>query len=279
MERTALADAIYRAVGHAAVTLRTDVREALEAALPHEDSERGRAVIRQLLENADIAAADTVPLCQDTGTAWVRITLPEGGPVPSDLQGLANDAVARAYSDFGLRASTVHDALLDRTNPGDNTPAFLDVSFEQREGALVEVMLKGGGSDNASVLAMLPPSAGSDGVRDVVLSAVESKATGACPPLVIGVGVGGTFDTVAALAKKALLRPVGSPAASEDAALIERELLEAVNATGIGPAGLGGATTALAVHLVTAPCHIAALPVAVNMVCCAIRSAVVEVSG
>jgi tartrate/fumarate subfamily iron-sulfur-dependent hydro-lyase alpha chain len=279
MERTALADAIYRAVGHAAVTLRTDVREALEAALPHEDSERGRAVIRQLLENADIAAADTVPLCQDTGTAWVRITLPEGGPVPSDLQGLANDAVARAYSDFGLRASTVHDALLDRTNPGDNTPAFLDVSFEQREGALVEVMLKGGGSDNASVLAMLPPSAGSDGVRDVVLAAVESKATGACPPLVIGVGVGGTFDTVAALAKKALLRPVGSPAASEDAALIERELLEAVNATGIGPAGLGGATTALAVHLVTAPCHIAALPVAVNMGCCAIRSAVVEVSG
>lgn len=279
MERTALADAIYRAVGHAAVTLRTDVREALEAALPREDSERARAVIRQLLENADIAAADTVPLCQDTGTAWVRITLPEGGPVPSDLQGLANDAVARAYSDFGLRASTVRDALLDRTNPGDNTPAFLDVSFEQREGALVEVMLKGGGSDNASVLAMLPPSAGSDGVRDVVLAAVESKATGACPPLVIGVGVGGTFDTVAALAKKALLRPVGSPAASEDAALIERELLEAVNATGIGPAGLGGATTALAVHLVTAPCHIAALPVAVNMGCCAIRSAVVEVSG
>jgi tartrate/fumarate subfamily iron-sulfur-dependent hydro-lyase alpha chain len=279
MERSALADAIHRAIGEAAVTLRPDVRTALEGAMEREDSERGRAVIRQLLDNAEVARTDSVPVCQDTGTAWVRITLPEDTPVPADLQALADGAVARAYRDFGLRASTVRDALFDRSNPGDNTPAFLDVSFAKRAGARVEVMLKGGGSDNASVLAMLPPSAGSDGVRDVVLAAVESKATGACPPLVIGVGVGGTFDTVAGLAKKALLRPVGSPAAGEDAARLERELLDAVNATGIGPAGLGGATTALAVHIVTAPCHIAALPVAVNMGCCAMRSAVVEVDG
>jgi tartrate/fumarate subfamily iron-sulfur-dependent hydro-lyase alpha chain len=139
-------------------------------------------------------------------------------------------------------------------------------------------MLKGGGSDNASALEMLPPSAGMEGVREFVLRTVGSKATGACPPLLIGVAVGGTFDTVAGLAKRALLRRVGTAAASAAAALIEADLLDGVNATGIGPGGLGGRTTALAVHLVTAPCHIATLPVAVNMGCCAVRSAVVEIA-
>lgn len=277
MERSALSDAIYRAIGEAAVELRPDVRRALELALEIEPSERGRSVLRQLLENADIAGADRVPLCQDTGTAWVRLTLPAAELVPSDLQALADEAVARAYADFGLRASTVRDALFDRTNPGDNTPAFLDVAFRDRPGFRVEVMLKGGGSDNASVLAMLPPSAGTEGVERLVLDTVTSKATGACPPLLIGVGVGGTFDTVAGLAKKALLRPIGSPAASDAAAALEASLLASVNATGIGPAGLGGQTTALAVHVVTAPCHIAAMPVAINMGCCAMRSAIVEV--
>jgi fumarate hydratase subunit alpha len=141
------------------------------------------------------------------------------------------------------------------------------------------VMLKGGGSDNASALTMLPPSAGLAGVREFLLATVATGATGACPPLVIGLAVGGTFDSVAGLAKRALLRAVGSPAANDVAAGIEAELLAAVNATGIGPAGLGGRTTALAVHLATAPCHIAALPVAVNLGCNAIRSASVEVQA
>jgi fumarate hydratase class I/fumarate hydratase subunit alpha len=277
VERAALSDAIYRAVGDAAVTLRPDVRGALDAALASEPSERGRAVIAQLLENAEIAATDRVPLCQDTGTAWVRVTLGADQAVPGDLQAVADEAVARAYRDFGLRMSMVRDALLDRTNTGDNTPAYLDVTLRQGTGARVDVMLKGGGSDNASALAMLPPSAGLEGVREFLLATVEAKATGACPPLLIGVAVGGTFDTVAALAKKALLREIGSRAGSDAAGRIEGELLAAVNATGIGPAGLGGRTTALAVHLATAPCHIAALPVAVNMGCCAIRSASVEV--
>jgi fumarate hydratase subunit alpha len=276
-DRASLSDAIYRAIGKAAVTLRPDVRAALEAALASEPSERGRAVLRQLLANADIAAGDRVPLCQDTGTAWVRLTLGADGALPSDLQAIADDAVARAYRDFGLRMSTVRDALLDRTNTGDNTPAFLDVALVSGTGTRVEVMLKGGGSDNASALAMLPPSAGLAGVRDFVLATVEAKATGACPPLLVAVAVGGTFDTVAGLAKKALLREIGSAPASPEAARLEADLLHAVNATGIGPAGLGGRTTALALHLVTAPCHIAALPVAVNLGCCAVRSASVEV--
>lgn len=278
VDRAALIDAIYRAVGEAAVTLRPDVRAALEAALVLEPSERGRAVLRQLLDNADIAASDRVPVCQDTGTAWVRLTLGTDQPLPADLQAIANEAVASAYRDFGLRMSLVRDALLDRTNTGDNTPAFVDVTLRPGVGATVEVMLKGGGSDNASALTMLPPSAGVAGVSEFVLRTVEANATGACPPLVIGVAVGGTFDTVAGLAKKALLRAVGSPAASPEAAVLEAELLDAVNATGIGPGGLGGRTTALAVHLVTAPCHIAALPVAVNLGCCAVRTARVEVS-
>lgn len=278
VDRAALTDAIHRAVGEAAVTLRSDVRIALASALTEEPSERGRSVIRQLLGNADIAAADRVPLCQDTGTAWVRLTLGVDETIPADLQHLADDAVARAYRDFGLRMSTVRDALLDRSNPGDNTPAFVSLDVRPGRGARVEVMLKGGGSDNASALEMLPPSAGMEGVRDFVLRVVESKATGACPPLLIGVAVGGTFDTVAGLAKKALLRRAGTPADGQAATRMEADLLEAVNATGIGPAGLGGRTTALAVHLVTAPCHIAALPVAVNMGCCAVRSSVVEIA-
>jgi len=278
VDRAALTDAIHRAVGESAVTLRSDVRIALASALTEEPSERGRSVIRQLLGNADIAAADRVPLCQDTGTAWVRLTLGVDETIPADLQHLADDAVARAYRDFGLRMSTVRDALLDRSNPGDNTPAFVSLDVRPGRGARVEVMLKGGGSDNASALEMLPPSAGMEGVHDFVLRVVESKATGACPPLLIGVAVGGTFDTVAGLAKKALLRRVGTPADSQAATRMEADLLEAVNATGIGPAGLGGRTTALAVHLVTAPCHIAALPVAVNMGCCAVRSSVVEIA-
>jgi tartrate/fumarate subfamily iron-sulfur-dependent hydro-lyase alpha chain len=275
VDATTLSDAIHQAIGEA-VTLRPDVRSALLAAQSAEPSERGRSVIGQLLENARISATDRVPVCQDTGTVWVRLTLGADQTLPGGLQAIADEAVARAYRDFGLRMSTVRDALLDRSNPGDNTPAFLDVSLRPGTGARVEVMLKGGGSDNASALAMLPPSAGLDGVREFVLSTVEAKATGACPPLLIGVAVGGTFDTVAGLAKKALLRHVGSPAASPGAERIEAGLLAAVNATGIGPAGFGGRTTAIAVHLVTAPCHIAALPVAVNLGCCAVRSAVVE---
>jgi tartrate/fumarate subfamily iron-sulfur-dependent hydro-lyase alpha chain len=278
VDRAALSEAIHRAVGEAAVTLRGDVRIALGSALSTEPSQRGVSVLRQLLENADIAAADRVPLCQDTGTAWVRLTLGVDDGVPNDVQHIADEAVARAYRDFGLRMSTVRDALLDRTNTCDNTPAFVSIELRPGHGARVEVMLKGGGSDNASAVAMLPPSAGIEGVRAFVLETVEAKATGACPPLLVGVAVGGTFDTVAGLAKKALLRRIGTPAASDEAARIERDLLDAINATGIGPGGLGGRTTALAVHVVTAPCHIAALPVAVNLGCCAMRSAVVEVA-
>jgi len=273
----AIADAVKHAIAEAAVTLRPDVEAALRAAIDTEPSGRGRRVLAQLLENARIASADRVPLCQDTGTAWVWIELGEGECIPEGLQDAVNGAVAAAYLENGLRMSVVRDALLDRSNTGDNTPAFLDVTVRPGTGATVHVMLKGGGSDNASVLVMLDPSAGEDGVVEAVVRAVEAKATGACPPLVIGIGVGGTFDTVAKLAKKALLAPIDVAKADGRITALERRLLDGVNATGIGPAGLGGRTTALAVRVLTAPSHIAALPLAVNLGCCAMRSVTLEV--
>lgn len=281
LSSASIAEAVYGAVRSSAVTLRPDYSRALEAAMRSERSERGRAVLAQLVRNAEIAANDGVPLCQDTGTVWVRIEVGSEERVPGDLQPAVDDAVARAYRDGLLRFSVVRDALFDRANTGDNTPALLEIALGVRpgSGATVHVMLKGGGSDNASRVEMLAPGAGWEGVKRVVIETVEARATGACPPLVIGVGVGGTFDTVGKLAKKALLREIGSAAASPEAAAFEAELLAAVNSTGIGPAGLGGDTTALGVHLATAPCHIAALPVAVNLGCCAMRSASAEVTS
>jgi len=261
----------------AAVTLRPDVRIALEAAASAERSERGRRVIEQLLENARIASADRVPLCQDTGTVWVWIELGESECANGDLYAEIDAGVAQAYREAALRMSVAKDALFDRSNTGDNTPAFVDITFRPGTGATVHVMLKGGGSDNSSAVSMLEPSAGIDGVMEFVESVVARKATGACPPLVVGVGVGSTFDKVGSLAKKALLRSVDRPSGVPEVADLERALLDRINALGIGPAGLGGDTTALAVNVLTAPCHIAALPVAVNMGCCAVRSVSVDV--
>jgi len=280
LSSASIADAVRAAIPRAADSLRPDFLAALEAASRSERSPRGRAVLGQLLENARIAESEGVPLCQDTGTVWVRIDLGAEECLCGDLQAAVDAAVAETYRDAKLRMSVVRDALLDRSNSDDNTPAFIDVALGARPGtgATVHVMLKGGGSDNASRVEMLPPGAGVAGITRFVLETVEAGATGACPPLLVGVGVGATFDKVGGLAKKALLRRVGTPPSDPRIAAIEAELLSAINASGIGPAGLGGDTTALAVHVVSAPCHIAALPVAVNMGCSAVRSASVEVT-
>ncbi len=272
-----IARAVTGAIGDAATSLRPDVLRALASAAREEPSLRGQEVLAQLVENAAIASRDRVPLCQDTGTVWVWVELGADEHLGGDLQGAVDEAVRTAYRGGALRMSVCRDALFDRANTGDNTPATVELTLRPGSGATVHVMLKGGGSDNASALAMLDPSAGIEGVRRFVLETVSAKATGACPPLVVGVGVGGTFDSVARLAKKALLVPLGSPAQTAEAGELERELLGAINALGIGPAGLGGRTTALGVRVLTAPCHIAALPVAVNMGCCAVRTATVEV--
>ncbi len=277
LDAETVGEAVYDAIRQCAVTLRPDFRKAVEAAREEAAPEsREAGVLDRILENARIGATDGVPTCHDPGSVWVCLEDGESLAVPGNIFSRVNDAVARAYTDGRLRMSLVRDALFDRANTGDNTPAFCELKLVPGDSATLHVLLKGGGSDNASRVVMLPPGAGANGVRRVVLDCVREKAANACPPLVIGLGVGATFDKVAGLAKHALLREVGSSAASAEAAAFEEELLAEVNALGIGPAALGGAPTALAVHLETAPCHIAALPVAVNMGCCAMRSASVQ---
>ena len=277
LDAETVGEAVYDAIRQCAVTLRPDFRKAVEAAREEAAPEsREAGVLDRILENARIGATDGVPICQDTGSVWVCLEVGESLAVPGNIFSRVNDAVARAYTDGRLRMSLVRDALFDRANTGDNTPAFCELKLVPGDSATLHVLLKGGGSDNASRVVMLPPGEGADSVRRVVLDCVREKAANACPPLVIGLVVGATFDKVAGLAKHALLREVGSSAASAEAAAFEEELLAEVNALGIGPAALGGAPTALAVHLETAPCHIAALPVAVNMGCCAMRSASVQ---
>ena len=267
-----VANAVYGAVLECATSLRPDVLAAVERAADAESDPRAQSVLRQILENARIAQRDDVPLCQDTGTVWVCLEVGEELSIPGNIFSQVNDAVARAYADGKLRMSLVHDALLNRSNTNANTPAFCELAFRPGKGASLHVMLKGGGSDNASRVVMLPPGSGREGIKREVLACVREKAANACPPLIIGVGIGATFDKVAGLAKHALLRPVGTPAENIEVAQFESELLEAVNALGIGPAALGGNVTALAVQVETAPCHIAALPIAINMGCCAMRS-------
>jgi tartrate/fumarate subfamily iron-sulfur-dependent hydro-lyase alpha chain len=283
VDAAAIASVVGELVPRIATGLRPDVRAALDVASGLEEDPRAREVLAQLAENDDIAQRDGVPLCQDTGTVWVWVELGADERLGADLQALVDQAVAGAYRDAGLRMSVVRDALVDRTNTGDNTPATIDVTSRPGSGATVHVMLKGGGSDNASRTEMLAPAEGFVGVADLVERVVVEHGPSACPPLVVGVAVGGTFDKVGVLSKRALLRGIGEAAgaATDDARdarldAYEAELLERVNGTGVGPAGLGGRTTALAVNLVTAPCHIAALPVAVNLGCCAMRSASVE---
>jgi len=259
--------------------LRPDVLAALEAARKNESCPQATAVLDMLIENAKLAADTGVPLCQDTGTVWVLIEL--GSQCNVELAGLQDaldEVVESSFKEQHLRASTLRDALSERTNPGTNTPAFVEIiqhSSKQDDSDYelkVHTMLKGAGSDNSSRVTMLPPTAGEEGIIQLVLDMVREKGSIACPPMIIGIGIGSTFDKVAGLSKRALLRPLSQPATSKTTAQLEQRILDAVNATGIGPAGLGGTTTALSVQIETAPSHIASLPVAVNLMCCAPRS-------
>lgn len=277
-----VAEATYIAIRQCATNLRYDFLDAIKAAYGQSLEASGScvqtSVLESIIENAAIGEEQGMPICQDTGSVWVCLEIGEEMDVPGNIFSELNDAVARAYTEGHLRMSIVRDALLDRRNTENNTPAFTDIHIVPGKGAKLHVMLKGGGSDNASRVVMLPPAAGWEGIKEEVLSCVREKAANACPPLLIGVGVGGTFDKVAGLAKMALLREVGSAPSSNELAKMEAELLRDVNATEIGPGALGGSPTAIGVHINTAPCHIAALPLAINMGCCAMRSATIELA-
>ncbi|MEG0217641.1 MAG: fumarate hydratase [Raoultibacter sp.] len=267
-----VARAVYEAIPSLACDLPADILAGLTGARALETGDRAREVLRQLVENAGIAACDRVPLCQDTGTVWVCLDIGPDVSVSGAVFSGVDAAVAAAYKEAHLRHSLVRDAFFDRTNTGNNTPAFCEVHPVDTPGtARLHLMLKGGGSDNASRVVMLTPGAGAPAIFDEVIACVRQKAANACPPLVVGIGIGATFDKVAGLAKRALLRPLDAPAANERTTQLEEQLLAAINATGIGPGALGGATTALGVKVNTAPCHIAALPLAINMGCSAMR--------
>ena len=272
-----VADAVYAAIPRLACVLPPDVLAGLKAAREAEGDPRGRIVLDQLVENARIAERDQAPLCQDTGTVWASLEIGPDVLVAGDVLAGVDDAVARAYDEALLRKSVVGNAIFDRTNSGDNTPAFTDIHPVSEPGvARLHIMLKGGGSDNASRVVMLVPGAGRAGIVDALVDCVREKAANACPPLVIGIGIGATFDKVAGLAKRALMRPIDADAPDEETRALEGELLAAVNATGIGAGALGGSRTALAVRVETAPCHIAALPLAINMGCSAMRRCTVD---
>lgn len=251
-----------------------DVRKALEKALASEKSEAGRMVLEEILENERIASEERIPLCQDCGLPVLFIEV--GQEVLFEGPGLisaVNEGVRLATAKAFLRRMVVRDPLYGRENTGDNTPAVVHLEIVDGENVGVVAIPRGMGSENASSLAMLRPTDGEKEVMRFVLETVDRLGANACPPLVVGVGIGGNFEVAPLLAKKALMRPIGSRSRDPRYAAFEESLLARVNALGIGPAGYGGTATALDVHIEFAPTHIAGLPVAVNMSCHALRHA------
>lgn len=253
-----------------------DVREFLLKALEKEESEVGKEVIKQLLENADIAQRERIPICQDTGSAVVFVELGQDVHiVGGNLHEAINEGVRRGYTEGYLRKSIVRDPLR-RKNTGDNTPAFIHVELVPGDKMKITVLPKGGGSENMGKLVILTPAEGIEGVKKFVIKAVEEAGPNPCPPVVLGVGIGGTFEYATYLAKKALLRPLGVRHPDPFYAKLEEELIDEINKLGIGPQGLGGITTALDVHVEYSATHITSLPVAVNFNCHATRRAEAE---
>ena len=248
--------------------LSADVTAAYEKALETEKSPLGQEVLRQIMQNSGIAAKESMPLCQDTGLAVFFI---EYGQDVSIAGGLLSDAinegVRQGYSKGYLRKSVVEEPIFNRRNTSDNTPAIIHTEIVAGDNIWIKLDVAGGGCENMASLKMLRPADGIEVVKQFVVDSVRNAGANPCPPVVVGVGIGGDFEKAAIIAKKALLRPVGQPNARMDVASLEQELLRKVNQTGIGPVGLGGTTTALAVHVELYPCHIASLPVAVNIGC------------
>ena len=252
--------------------LPVDVYDALKAAAESEESPVGREVLAQLVENADIAAADRVPICQDTGFAVIFAEVGQDVHLTGgDFEEAIHDGVRQGYGDGYLRKSVAEEPGHARRNTKDNTPAIIHTSIVPGDQVCLTMMAKGGGAENMSSLNMLKPAQGWAGMVDAVVGTVSRAGSNPCPPVIIGVGIGGTIDMVTLLAKKALLRDIGSTHPDARLAGMEAELLEKVNALGIGPQGLGGSTTALAVFIEEMPCHIASMPMAVNVQCHAQR--------
>jgi fumarate hydratase subunit alpha len=249
-----------------------DVYAALQAGRETEESPIGKAVFGQLIENADIARRDRVPICQDTGFAVFFVKLGQDVHlVGGDYTTAVNEGVRQGYAEGYLRKSIAEEPAQARRNTRDNTPAVIHTEIVPGDAVEIWMMAKGGGAENMSSLNMLKPSQGWRGMVDAVVDTVSRAGSNPCPPVVIGIGIGGTIDMVTVLAKKALLRDIGSVHPDERVAAMEAELLQKVNALGIGPQGLGGTQTCLGVFIEEMPCHIASMPMAVNVQCHAQR--------
>ncbi len=254
--------------------LSPDMEKALKKATTSEEAPLGRQILQQLEENLQIAGMDMIPICQDTGMAVIFMEIGqdvhfEGG----SLEDAINEGVRQGYVEGYLRKSVVRDPLI-RENTKDNTPAIIHYEMVQGEEVKITVAPKGFGSENMSRVFMLKPADGIEGVKEAILTAVKDAGPNACPPMVVGVGIGGTFEKCAWMAKKALTRPVDEHSSIPYVKEMEEELLQKINNSGIGPGGLGGTTTALAVNILTYPTHIAGLPVAINICCHVNRHAV-----
>lgn len=269
-------DAVARLCQQANYDLGQDVLDAIKNAYESEQSVTGKDILQQLVENARIAKDESVPMCQDTGFAVVFLELGQDVRIEGGgLEDAINEGVRKGYQEGYLRKSIVGHPL-DRKNTGDNTPAVIHTRIVPGDRLKITVAPKGGGSENMSAIKMLKPAEGVEGVKNFVIETVKAAGPNPCPPIIVGVGIGGTFEKAALLAKEALLRPVGQASVDPYAAQLEKELLEEINKLGIGPQGLGGTTTALAVHVNTYPAHIASLPVAVNINCHASRHKEIE---
>lgn len=263
-----VAEAVKRLCIESNVNMPAELTAVLEQALVREESPVGRSILGQILENHRVAAEEAIPACQDTGITLVFLEIGQDVHlIGGDLYEAVNRGVSAGYIEGCLRKSVVKDPLFERENSGDNTPAVTYVEIVPGNNVRITVVPKGAGAENASALRMLPPHAGLEGVKRFVVETVEAAGADACPPYVVGIGIGGTFDRAPLLAKKALIRPLGTRHGDPRYAALEQDLLKEINRLGIGPQGLGGRVTALDVHVEIAPCHIASLPVAVNLGC------------
>ncbi len=274
IELSAITDNVKEMCIEANHYLSADMKKALSNAVQTEKSDLGRQILGQLQENLHIAGEDMIPICQDTGMAVIFLEVGqevhfEGG----SLEEAVHEGVRRGYVDGYLRKSVVKDPLI-RENTGDNTPAVIHYKITPGDKVRITVAPKGFGSENMSRIFMLKPADGIEGVKNAILTAVKDAGPNACPPMVVGVGIGGTFEKCAIMAKQALTREVGEHSSVPYIKEMEEELLSAINGLGIGPGGLGGTVTALAVNINTYPTHIAGLPVAVNICCHVNRHAV-----
>lgn len=249
-----------------------DVLSAVRKAYDLEESSTGKSILSQIVKNAEISREERIPICQDTGFAVFFVELGEDVRIlGGNLADAIRDGVKKGYKEGYLRKSIVNDPVLDRKNTGDNTPPIIHYEITSGDRLKIICAPKGGGSENMSEVKMMKPADGIEGIKDFVVERVRRSSGNPCPPVIVGVGIGGTFERCALLAKKALIRRLGESNPDSRFAEVERELLKRINDLGIGPMGLGGRTTALGVHIEIFPCHIASMPVAVNLNCHAAR--------